>query len=108
MNYNIVLTDHFEHELKRLAKKYDSIKSDIRALISDLEVNPIQGKSLGKECYKIRMAISSKGQGKSRGARVIIHVYVVGSLVYLLSIYNKSEQKDISDNEILRLLKFLE
>ena len=104
MNYKIVYTDHFEHEVKRLAKKYISIRMDLEVLISSLEINPIQGKNLGKNCYKIRMAIGSKGQGKSGGARVIIHVFLSGQIVYMLSVYDKSEKDDISDNEILNLL----
>lgn len=78
MSYSIVYTDHFERELKRLSKKYKSIRGDLALLISDLEINPIQGQPLGKDCFKIRIAIASKGQGKSGGARVIIHVFVSG------------------------------
>jgi len=107
MKFNIVYTDHFEREVKRLAKKYISIRKDLESLISDLEINPRQGKHLSKDCYKIRMAIASKGQGKSGGARVIIHVFISGQIVYLLSIYDKSEQDDISDKEILDLLKLI-
>jgi mRNA-degrading endonuclease RelE of RelBE toxin-antitoxin system len=107
MNFSIVYTDHFERELKRLSKKYKSIREDLEVLISDLEINPIQGQPLGKDCYKIRIAIASKGKGKSGGARVIIHVFISGKLVYLLSVYDKSQQDNISDNEILNLLKFL-
>jgi len=107
MKFNIVYTDHFEREVKRLAKKYISIRKDLESLISDLEINPRQGKHLSKDCYKIRMAIASKGQGKSGGARVIIHVFISGQIVYLLSVYDKSEQDDISDKEILNLLKLI-
>ncbi|MDZ7880865.1 MAG: type II toxin-antitoxin system RelE/ParE family toxin [Saprospiraceae bacterium] len=65
------------------------------------------GKPLGKDCYKIRMAISSKNKGKSGGARVITCVKIVDDTLYLLSIYDKSEQEDIPDNEIDAVLKSL-
>ncbi len=65
MKFEIVYTDNFERELKRLAKKYRSIKNDLEDLINTLEENPTQGISIGQNCYKIRMTITSKGKGKS-------------------------------------------
>ncbi|MFN8206267.1 MAG: type II toxin-antitoxin system RelE/ParE family toxin [Bacteroidales bacterium] len=85
------------------AKKYISLKSDIAILIESLEQDPTQGKSLGKDCYKIRVAIASKGKGKSGGARIITYVYITGSEVHLLTIYDKSEKEDISDKELKEL-----
>jgi len=108
MNFEVVYTDNFERELKRLAKKYPSIKNDLESLIDDLEENPSQGTSIGRDCYKIRLAIASKGKGKSGGARVITHVYVAGKLVYLLSIYDKSDKENISNKEIEALLKLIQ
>ena len=69
-------------------------------LLDSLEVNPKQGIPLGKDCYKIRLAIASKGKGKSGGARVITCVKVVKQTVYLLSIFDKSEFENISDEEL--------
>lgn len=62
---------------------------------------------MANSCYKIRVAIKSKGKGKSGGARVITHVQVVENNVFLLAIYDKSEQEDISDKEIGYLLSFI-
>jgi hypothetical protein len=62
---------------------------------------------LGRDCYKIRIAIASKGKGKSGGARVITCVVVMEKEVYLLYIYDKSEQSDISDKELLQLLDYI-
>ena len=74
----------------------------------DLENNPAQGKPLGNHCYKIRLAIASKGKGKSGGARIIIYVQHVDNRVFLLTIYDKSEQEDLSDKELKYLLSFIE
>ncbi|WP_369818103.1 type II toxin-antitoxin system RelE/ParE family toxin [Pedobacter sp. R20-19] len=63
------------------------------------------GTPIGKNCFKIRIAITSKGKGKSGGARVITNFIITESTVYLLSIYDKSEQDNISDKELLELLK---
>jgi hypothetical protein len=51
------------------------------------------------------MAITSKGKGKSGGSRVITCVKIVDLDVYLLSIYDKSDKENISDNELDELLK---
>lgn len=108
MNFEVLYTDNFEQKLKRLAKKYRSIKNDLEQLITALEENPVQGTPIGKNCYKIRLAITSKGKGKSGGARIITHLYVSGKLVYLLSIYDKSDKQNISDKELLELLKYIQ
>ncbi len=104
MSFEIVYTDNFEREVKKLAKKYQSLKTDIEAFIDSLEKDPFQGTALGLDCYKIRLAIKSKGKGKSGGARVITHVYVLDKMVYLLSIYDKSQQENISDKQLQSLI----
>ena len=76
-------------------------------LLDTLEHDPEQGTPLGNHCFKIRIAIASKGKGKSGGARVIIHVVVADKIVYLLDIYDKSEQENISDKELAELLKMI-
>ena len=67
--------------------------------------DPFQGTPIGHSCYKVRLSIASKGKGKSGGARIITYVYVEGKTVYLLSIFDKSEKENISDKELLKLLK---
>lgn len=105
MSYSIIITPPFERDVKLLFKKYKSIKDDLSALFELLENEPTQGKSLGKDCYKVRLAITSKGKGKSGGARVITWVKITSDKIYLLSIYDKSEKEDISDKELIVLLK---
>ena len=107
MSYDISAIPNFKRELKKLAKKFPSLKDDFARLIKSLEEDPEQGKALGNNCYKIRMAITSKGKGKSGGSRVITYVKVLETTVYLLSIYDKSNKKNISDKELKQLLKFI-
>jgi mRNA-degrading endonuclease RelE of RelBE toxin-antitoxin system len=104
MSYNIELSPTFQKEAKRLAKKYNSLKSDLIILFEDLKQNPNQGTALGNDVYKIRFSISSKGKGKSGGARIISYVKIVEETVYLLSIYNKGNTDSLSDKEIQDLL----
>jgi hypothetical protein len=105
MSFKISVTTGFKKHAKSIGKKHRSLKSDIETLIVSLEQNPLQGEPLGKDCYKIRMAITSKGKGKSGGSRVITCVKVVDQDVYLLTIYDKSEKENISDKELDELLK---
>jgi mRNA-degrading endonuclease RelE of RelBE toxin-antitoxin system len=54
------------------------------------------------------MAITSKGKGKSGGARVITYIYIQEETIYLLSIYDKSEHTTISDAVIRELISSLD
>lgn len=101
-------TDNFKKAAKRISKKYPSFKEDFTKLVLELEKNPYYGTPIGKDCYKARLRISSKNKGKSGGARVITHVKAVKDTVYLLSIYDKSEQENISNTQIETWLKELE
>jgi mRNA-degrading endonuclease RelE of RelBE toxin-antitoxin system len=105
MSYNIIAVPTFRKELKQLVKKYHSLKTDLSLLFESLEENPIQGTYLGKNCYKIRLAISSKGKGKSGGARIITNFVIADETVYLLSIYDKSSKESLSDKELDELLQ---
>lgn len=96
---------HFEKEAKKLIKKYFSLGKEIAFVIKNLEANPTQGTPIGKDCYKIRLAISSKGKGKSGGARIITAVFSIQEKVILLSIYDKANKENISDKELTTLLK---
>ena len=107
MSYNIEVTALFTKQLKRLAKKFPSLKSEFSDLILSLKANPEQGAPLGNQCFKIRLSIASKGKGKSGGARIITHVQVTETKIYLLSIYDKSEQSDIDDKDLENWLKAL-
>jgi mRNA-degrading endonuclease RelE of RelBE toxin-antitoxin system len=107
MNYNILPTHKFEKEIKRLIKKYPSIKNEYAALITELKTNPIAGTPLGDDCYKIRLAIASKNKGKSGGARVITYVVVNDSVIFLLTIYDKAEQDNVTDKELKAMIKNL-
>lgn len=105
MSYRVISIPSFERELKQLAKKYQSLKTEFIQLVEGLQDQPEQGVSLGNNCYKIRLAIASKGKGKSGGARVITCVKLIKTTVYLLTIFDKSEKENITDKELQELLK---
>jgi mRNA-degrading endonuclease RelE of RelBE toxin-antitoxin system len=105
MSYSVEITRHFEREAKPLLKKYTSLKSELAALGKELSENPKQGTPLGNNIYKIRLAIASKGKGKSGGARVITYLKIEQRNVYLLTIYDKGSRNTISDGEIQEILR---
>ena len=107
MSYKISTIPLFDKQAKRLAKKYPSIKTDLIALINSLETQPAQGVALGNSFYKIRLAITAKGKGKSGGARVITYLKVTATTVYLSSIYEKGEKETISTKELEGIFKMI-
>jgi mRNA-degrading endonuclease RelE of RelBE toxin-antitoxin system len=107
MNYSVYTIPPFDKQLKRLSKKYPSLRNDFSEFLKSLKENPEQGTALGNNCFKIRLAITDKGKGKSGGARIITHVKVIQSSVYLLSVYDKSEKEDIPNKYIADLLKYI-
>jgi mRNA-degrading endonuclease RelE of RelBE toxin-antitoxin system len=107
MSYKVIPTPQFEKEVKKLSKKYPSAKGDIVNLVNELKENPTMGIPLANNCFKIRLAIKSKGKEKSGGSRVITYLRVIKEVIHLLTIYDKSTQSTISDTEIIRLLEGL-
>lgn len=107
MSFKVQSISVFERQAKRLIKKFPSLKDEIQQLIFQLKEEPNKGTSIGNDCYKIRLAISSKGKGKSGGARIITHIVFKNEIVYLLSIFDKSEMENLSDKEILELIQLI-
>ena len=108
MNCRITVTPDFLRALKRLAKRYKSIKEDVAGLGEDLRTNPSLGVDLGRNLRKVRMSITSKGKGKSGGARVITYALILAETdteIKLLTIYDKSERENLTDKELLDLMQ---
>ena len=105
MSYNILPTSKFSKEIKRLIKKFPSLKSEFANLISLLSENPTTGTSLGENFLKIRIAIASKNKGKSGGAKIITYLILKDKSVFLLTIYDKAEKQNITEKELKELIK---
>jgi len=103
MKFEVTL--EFEKSLKRLAKKYKSLKEDYIQFLDELEQNPFMGDELIANCRKARIAIKSKGKGKRGGGRVIFYYEIVNDEVILLYIYDKNELENINDDFIRYLLQ---
>ena len=107
MSYNVIPILVFQRQAKRLSKKFPSLKNELNQLKESLYLEPKQGKPIGNDCYKIRLAIKSKGKGKSGGARIITHLHITATKVYLLCIYDKSEKEELTDKELKNLLSYI-
>ena len=105
MNYKVIPVDKFKKEAKRLVKKYPSLKSELAELAVTLSANPMMGKALGNDTYKIRVSIKSKGKGKSGGARIITYVITPQKELFLLTIYDKAEFDAIDDKTLRRIIE---
>ncbi len=117
MSCRVIPVDNFRREAKRLAKKYASLKGELAQLVDELLSEPRKGYSLGSDIYKIRIAVKSKGKGKSGGARVVTKVVEVQlkvnkntkhTNIFLLSIFDKSKYESISDKRIREIVGSLD
>ena len=107
-NITISVSDDFAREAKRLAKKYRSFKNDYAEFLKSIKENPLQGDEITKNIRKIRMAIGSKGKGKSGGARVItfnILTDVQNGQVVLLLIYDKEDASTVKTNVVKQMVR---
>jgi len=105
---DIRLGEEFKRQFKRLKKKYPSLTEDLKIFSLDLRVNPQQGVPLGARLYKVRMAIATKGKGKSGGARVITYRLLITPEhieITLLTIYDKNEIDNVSDEYLQSLVE---
>jgi hypothetical protein len=77
---------------------------DFRLLQVSLLLRPDQGKVIprGGGLRKMRWALA--GRGKSGGARIIYYWFAAQAVVYLLLIYSKNEQEDLTPDQ-LKLLR---
>lgn len=107
MDYGVFTTDNFEKDFKKLLKKYPTLKETFLKLTYNLKsgnfhtAKAIQGFS--HNVYKIRLG--DKQKGKRSGYRVIYFKLDQKKRIYLLSIYSKSDKKDVTNPEITSILK---
>ena len=106
MSYSFFPTEQFISEARKLKKKYPTIATDLKALRNRLKDDPFTGNhALGRNCYKIRLQLSDKNNGKSGGARIVVQVIIQEKEVHFLSIYDKSAKGDLFEGELDKILK---
>ena len=103
----ICFTPEFDRAFKKLAKRHRSLKEDFSSLLVSLVENPAQGVEFFAGVRKIRMAIGSKGRGKSGGARVIFTCRIRKDTLHFLFIYDKRDMDNVEDDFIREVLSRL-
>lgn len=110
MSYVILTSKDFDVAIKRLYKRHRSMADDYAAFLVSLQENPLQGVELSPGIRKIRMAITSKGRGKSGGVRVITANAIVAEhkgRIALLTIYDKADASTVKMNVIKQMAREL-
>ena len=108
MKNKVIATPYFASRFKKFSKKFISLEKEIKILENQLLENPESGENLGAGLYKIRLASESKGKGKSGGFRVITYLMREtenGIEIYLITIYDKSQESSITKKDLLTLVK---
>ncbi|KYC35710.1 addiction module antitoxin [Scytonema hofmannii PCC 7110] len=98
----IALTPRFKKDLRELAKRYRSIRSDLQPLIEQLQAGEIPGDRIAGvkyQVFKVRLKNSNIQKGKSGGYRIIYYLKTTQAII-LATIYSKSDISDVS-NEII-------
>jgi mRNA-degrading endonuclease RelE of RelBE toxin-antitoxin system len=98
----IALTLRFKKDLRELAKRYRSIRSDIQPLIEQLQAGEIPGDRIAGvkyQVFKVRLKNSNIQKGKSGGYLVIYYLKTAEAII-LATIYSKSDISD-ANNEII-------
>ncbi len=111
MSFNVITTPHFEREAKALKKRYRFFKDDLESFIDSLSENPFQGTELSPGIRKIRLVITSKGRGKSGGARVITYTICTSDIdghVFLVDVYDKADYSTVDVSVVRRMIADLE
>jgi len=103
----ISYTPEFKRNLRRLAKKYRQIRSDLDPLLQQLQAGDLVGEPIPRleyTLFKVRVRNRNLQKGKSAGYRVIYYLKTTTQII-LVTIYSKSEQGDITAEQIHRILK---
>ncbi len=109
MNYEFETTDDFDKEIKRLSKRYVSLKFDFQSVLDNIENELALATDLGNGFRKIRINIKSKGKGSSGGGRIITYetiISVSNTKIIFALIYNKGEYDNVDISILKQILTF--
>ncbi|PSB24533.1 type II toxin-antitoxin system RelE/ParE family toxin [Stenomitos frigidus] len=104
----VLTTAEFKREARALKKRYRSIELDLQPLIEQLQNGDLPGDHIPGFAdyivYKVRVKNSAIRKGKSGGYRVI-YQSLAPDVVVLLRLYSKSDQDDVTVDEIRAIIK---
>ena len=100
-------TEAFKRQLRRLGRKYRRIRHDITPILDQLSTGEYPGDQIpgtGYTLYKVRAPNRDAQRGTSGGYRIIYYLQA-GDDILLVAIYSKTEQSDISADEIRKIMR---
>ncbi len=103
-------SQEFRRNLRRLARKYRRIKSDVQPLINALEQGETPGdrvQQVGYVVYKVRVRNTNVTRGKSGGYRVVYYLQTPERVI-LITIYSKTEQGDVASSRVREIIEQLD
>ncbi|MCB0213221.1 MAG: type II toxin-antitoxin system RelE/ParE family toxin [Anaerolineae bacterium] len=105
MRYHFIFTDWFSRNLKSLGRRNPALRRDLEAFLQTLEAedHPIIPGTGGAR--KARM--KAKGQGKRGGYRVIYYFLSAENKVWLITVYDKVRQENLSAAEQKRIFELV-
>lgn len=110
MNYDVLFSNHFEKELKKLKKKYRNIGSDLTSLIATLQNGELVGTPI-PECYnklyKTRVKSTDMKKGKSGSYRTVYYVIYSSLKMHFLTIYTKNQKENITKEELEKIIELM-
>jgi mRNA-degrading endonuclease RelE of RelBE toxin-antitoxin system len=102
----VEISPTFKQNIKNLGKKYRSIRNDIEPVIKQLQNGELPGNQISGIDYtvfKLRVKNSDITKGKSGGDHLIYYCQTTTGII-LLTIYTKSEQADITVDDIKKII----
>jgi mRNA-degrading endonuclease RelE of RelBE toxin-antitoxin system len=103
---NVRFTPEFKRSLHALAKKYRRIRADVEPIIEQLRIGLLPGDhvpGVGAPIFKVRIRNTDAARGKRGGYRLLYYLQTPTEII-LITIYSKSEQADMSPDEIRQIL----
>ena len=102
----VLFSPTFEQDIDELEDDYPGALDEVEKLVASLKRgekpgNRVQG--VGKPAYKVRLPNRAANRGKSGGFRVIYYVQMAES-IWLVTMYSKTRQADISPQIIRSII----
>ena len=104
---HVAYTPEFKRSLRKLARKYRNIQTDVKPVITKLQAGDLIGDQIaetGHTLFKARIRNSDLQKGKSSGYRLIYWLNTSKNII-LVTIYSKLDQGDISTKDMRRIIR---
>jgi mRNA-degrading endonuclease RelE of RelBE toxin-antitoxin system len=102
----VEVSEKLKRDLRILSKRYRRIRSDVQPIVEQLQAGEMLGSQVpgvGYPIFKVRIKNSDIQKGKSGGYRLIYYLKTVEKII-LITIYSKSDQADITADEIRSII----